>query len=316
MRVGVAGLGKMGTAIAFRLKDAGFEVSCWNRSVPQGLAADLVRVQSPRALCEQNDIVISCIFDDAAATAVYCGDEGLLDAARGKTFVEMSTLRPATQALLAEAVRGAGGAFIECPVGGTTGPARSGELLGFVGGEAAELDRARPVLEKLCRRIELVGPVGAGSLVKLAVNLPLLVFWQAFGEALALVRGLGKDPAWMVQLFSDTAGASNVLKAKAASVAAALAGKEVTATYSIDTMRKDLRTILEQGGDMELALPLASQALAAFDEAYMAGFGSRDCSFAPAFWAALQAGAAADPAASGSGGDEARQDVGASPSWL
>ena len=85
-------------------------------------------------------------------------------------------------------------------MGGTTGPARAAQLLGLAGGEAADVDRARPVLGKLCRRVEHMGPVGAGASTKLAINLPLIVFWQSFGEALALIHHLGKDPDWMVQL--------------------------------------------------------------------------------------------------------------------
>src|SRR5690606_33362798 len=119
------------------------------------------------------------------------------------------------------------------------GPARSGQLLGLAGGEAADVERARPVLEKLCRRIEHMGPVGSGASAKLAINLPLIVFWQSFGEALALVRHLGKEPQWLMQLFSETAGAPNVLKIKADSVAVALAGDEdVQPTFDIDSMCK------------------------------------------------------------------------------
>jgi 3-hydroxyisobutyrate dehydrogenase len=92
-----------------------------------------------------------------------------------------------------------------------------------------------------------MGPVGAGALTKLAINLPLLVFWQNFGEALALLRNLGKDPNWLVQLFSETAGGPN-LKVKARPVAAILAGDEkVEPTCDINAMRKDLRTMLEEG---------------------------------------------------------------------
>jgi len=116
----------------------------------------------------------------------------------------MSTVRPETERALAGKIRAKGAAMIECPVGGTIGPAKDGKLFGFVGGEAPDVARARPLLEQMCRRIEHVGPVGAGASMKLAINLPLLVFWQAFGEALALVRPLGLDAARLVDIFSDT----------------------------------------------------------------------------------------------------------------
>src|SRR5262249_58209985 len=132
-------------------------------------------------------------------------------------------------------------------VGGRSGPAKDGKLFGFVGGEAADIARARPLLEQMCRRIEHVGPVGAGSSMKLAIKLPLLVFWQAFGEALALVRPLGLDAARLVDIFTDTSGGPNVLKTRGPVLAQAIQGKDVgPVTVDIDAMRKDLRTMVEE----------------------------------------------------------------------
>ena len=89
----------------------------------------------------------------------------------------------------------------------------------------------------------------------------------------------------MVQLFSETAGGPNVLKVKAAAVAATLAGDEgVEATFDIDSMRKDLRTMLKEGEAHGFTLPVAAQTLAAFDEASVAGLGGRDCAYIPAYW--------------------------------
>ncbi|MBB2931941.1 3-hydroxyisobutyrate dehydrogenase [Paraburkholderia silvatlantica] len=279
----------MGAAMAARLHEMGEEVTVWNRSREKAEASGLPIADTLHALCERSDIIITSLFDDSAAVAVYCGDEGLLAAGCGKLFIEMSTLSPATQTLFFEAARRGGAAFIECPVGGTTGPARSGQLLGLVGGEIGDLERARPVLQMLCRRIERMGAVGSGALTKLAINLPLLVFWQSFGEALALVRGLGKDPAWLVQLFSETAGAPNVLKVKAAAVAATLAGDQhVAATFAIDAMCKDLRTMLAEGEERGLLLPLASQTLSVLNDISAAGLGDCDCSYVPAYWAASE----------------------------
>lgn len=287
MRIGIAGVGKMGAAMAARLQETGENVTVWNRSRDKAEATGLLVADTPCELAEQTEVVISTLFDAPALQSVYHGADGLLAAASGKQFIEMSTVRPETQRALAAEVRAAGGAFVECPVGGTTGPARAGQLLGLAGGEDADVDRVRPVLEKLCRRIEHMGPVGSGTAAKLAINLPLLVFWQSFGEAMALARHLGKDPDWLVQLFTETAGAPNVLKAKAASVAAALAGQNtVVPTFDIDSMRKDLRTMLAEAEARGFALPVAQTTLTALDGAAEAGLGPRDCAWVPAFWAA------------------------------
>jgi 3-hydroxyisobutyrate dehydrogenase len=285
MRIGIAGTGKMGAAIAARLHECGEQVTVWNRSREKAAVTGRPVADSPLQLALSCDVVISSLFDEAAQEEVYQGQQGLVEGARGKLFIEMSTVRPAAQQSLATAIGDAGGAFIECPVGGTTGPARSGQLLGLAGGDAADVERARPLLEKLCRRIEHMGGVGSGTLAKLSINLPLVVFWQSFGEALALVGELGKDPAWLVQLFSETAGGANVLKIKAPAIAATLSGdRAVAATFDIDAMRKDLQMMQHEAKARGIALPVATQTLLAFDEASTAGLGKRDCAYMPAYW--------------------------------
>ncbi len=288
MRIGFAGMGKMGAAMAARLAEQGQPPTVWNRTRARAEATGLAVAETPRALAEQSDLILTSLFDDAAAEAVFHGPDGLLAAGlAGKMIVEMSTLRPATQIALAEAVRAAGGAAIECPVGGTTGPARAGTLLGMAGGAAEDVARARPVLDLMCRRVEHVGDHGAAAALKLAINLPLLVFWQAFGEANALVRHLGLDPAWLVEFFADTSGAPTVLKNRGAAIAATLAGSEPgTVTFDIDSIRKDLSTMVAEAAARGVALPAASAALASFDQASAAGWGERDCTWLPAYWAA------------------------------
>ena len=292
MRIGFAGMGKMGAAMAARLAETGHPPTVWNRTRARAEATGLPVADTARSLADVSDVIVTSLFDDAAAEAVFHGADGGADGLlaadlTGKLIIEMSTLRPHTQVALAEAVAGQGGAMVECPVGGTTGPARAGKLLGMAGGDAAGFERARPVLDLLCRRVEHVGPHGAGAAMKLAVNLPLLVFWQSFGEANALVRHLGLDPAWLVEFFSDTSGAPAVLKVRGLAITAALAGKDPgPPTFDIDSIRKDLRTMLEEGRSRGVDLPVAAGALACFDEASGAGLGEGDCTLLPAFWAA------------------------------
>jgi 3-hydroxyisobutyrate dehydrogenase len=204
---------------------------------------------------------------------------------KGKLFIEMSTVRPETGQALAEKVRAKGAAIVECPVGGTTGPARDGKLFGFVGATDADFARAKPLLEQMCRRIEHVGPVGAGASMKLAINLPLLVFWQSFGEALSLARPLGLEPARLMDIFTDTSGAPNMLKNRAATLATQLAGGEVTPSVEVDNVRKDLRTMIEEARALGVALPVAARALECFDRASREGLGAADCTKLPVYWA-------------------------------
>src|SRR5258708_28746157 len=115
----------------------------------------------------------------------------------------MSRVRPETEIALAGKVRAKGAAFVECPVGGSTGPARQGKLIGLMGAEPADAARAKPILDQLCRRLEPCGRVRAGAIMNLAINLPLMGYWQALEQALALCRPLGLDPDRMMDLFAD-----------------------------------------------------------------------------------------------------------------
>ena len=175
MKVGVAGLGKMGAPIAARLIESGHEVTVWNRTpdktkplVDTGATA----VKTAADVAKSSDIVITILADAAAIDEVYNGPAGLLSSgASGKLFVEMSTELPSVKISLAEKVKAKSAAMIDCPVGGSVNPARQGKLLGLVSGEAADIARARPVLEQLCgQRLEECGPIGAGSAMKLAIN--------------------------------------------------------------------------------------------------------------------------------------------------
>jgi 3-hydroxyisobutyrate dehydrogenase len=289
LKIGIAGTGRMGAAIGERLIGLGHELAVWNRTAEKtrSLAAAGAKVAaSPSQLASWSETIITILTDAAAIDAAYRGKSGLLSPdISGKLFVEMSTVRPETERALAADIRNRGAVMVECPVGGTIGPARDGKLFGFVGGEAIDVARAKPLLEKMCRRIEHVGPVGAGASMKLAINLPLLVFWQAFGEALALCRPLGLDAARLVDIFTDTSGGPSVLKNRGPALAAAIQGKAVgPITVDIDAMRKDLRTMVEEAESLGTSLPVTARALECYDDASRAGLGRADITGIPVRW--------------------------------
>jgi 3-hydroxyisobutyrate dehydrogenase len=289
MRIGIIGTGRMGAAIAQRLLDCKHTLSVWNRSPEktqplQQLGAAVMA--TPADLVQQCDLIISILTDAGAIDAAYAGERGVLSVPlAGKLIIEMSTVRPSTETALNEKIIAKGGAMIDCPVGGTVGPARDGKLFGLVGGADQDVLRARPVLEQLCRRIEHVGPVGAGASLKLAINLPLLVFWQSFGEALSLAAPLHLDPARLLDIFADTSGGPNVLKGRGPALAKVLAGDPPgAATFNVDSIRKDMRTMQEEARALGRELPVTSAALQCFDRASKAGLGGADGINLPVWW--------------------------------
>jgi 3-hydroxyisobutyrate dehydrogenase len=288
MKIGMAGTGRMGAAIAQRLAGLGHEVRVWNRTADKARGLGLEVADSATRLADVSETMISILTDAAAVESVYV--QLLAGDVKGKLFIEMSTVRPETERRLAEKVTAKGAALVECPVGGTVGPAKEGKLFGFAGGEAVDVARARPLLDQMCRRVEHVGPVGAGAAMKLAINLPLLVFWQAFGEALSLCEPLGIDPARLMDIFADTSGGPNVLKVRGPAIAAALAGKATgAATFNVDSMRKDLRAMLEEARALGRELPVTQRALECFDRAARNGLGAADAATLPAGWLRSQA---------------------------
>jgi 3-hydroxyisobutyrate dehydrogenase len=290
MQIGIAGLGKMGSAIGQRLIEVGHDLAVWNRSPEKArpLANAGAKVATnPADVARNAQTVITILSDAAAIDAVYGGPAGLLAGdVTGKLFIEMSTVAPATETALEEKVRAKGAALVECPVGGTTGPARQGKLIGLMGGEPADIERARPILEHLCRRLEHCGPVGAGAVMKLTINMPLMIYWQALGEALALCRPLGLDPARLMELLADTSGGPNVLKVRGPAVATMLKGGDLgPVTFDIDSAVKDLRTMLGEGKRQGLELPLVERTLSCYEETKGKVSGAAEVSAVSVYWA-------------------------------
>jgi 3-hydroxyisobutyrate dehydrogenase len=290
MQIGIAGLGKMGSAIAQRLIEVGHDLTVWNRSPEKArpLANAGAKVATnPADVARTAQTVITILSDAAAIDAVYGGPAGLLAGdLTGKLFIEMSTVAPATETALAEKVRAKGAALVECPVGGTTGPARQGKLIGLMGGEPADIERARPILEQLCRRLEQCGPLGTGAVMKLTINMPLMIYWQALGEALALCRPLGLDPARLMELLADTSGGPNVLKVRGPAVATMLKGGDIgPVTFDIDSAVKDLRTMLGEGKRQGLELPLVERTLSCYEETKGKVSGAAEVSAVSVYWA-------------------------------
>jgi len=288
--VGICGIGKMGAAIAGRLLASGFEVSVWNRDAAKlaPLVAKGARAcATPAEVASSCDATITMLLNADALEAIYSGPNGILSGKiDGKLVIDMSTVLPSTSEKFGALVAAKGTEFLECPVGGTVGPASAGALFAFVGGADAALARARPILDKLCRRIEHVGPIGAGAKVKLATNLPLLVYWQALGESLALCQSLRLDPARLIDILSDTSGTPAIMKARGGVVAKALAGdKGEPSAFDVAAARKDLATMAALGASLGVRMAATNAALSGFEEAVKAGLSDDDATSLSILWA-------------------------------
>jgi 3-hydroxyisobutyrate dehydrogenase len=290
MQIGVAGLGGMGAAIAARLLEVGHQVTVWNRNAAKTKAlaeAGAKVAATPAELASAVEAVITILTDGAAIDAVYNGPSGLLSGnVKGKLLIEMSTVAPKVETDLAAKVRAKGASLVECPVGGSIAPARQGKLLGLMGAEAPDAARAKPILDQLCRRLEHCGPIGAGASMKLAINLPLMVAWQAYGEAFAIAREVGWEPKRLLDLFVDTNGANPAMKNRAEMIVTMFEGRDPgPTTFSIANGVKDLRTMVETGESRGADMLATRAALAGFEDATKHGFGGGDGSRMAVYWA-------------------------------
>jgi 3-hydroxyisobutyrate dehydrogenase-like beta-hydroxyacid dehydrogenase len=276
LRIGFLGLGKMGAGMAARLIETGHDVTVWNRTISKcdalrDLGATVAEV--PAEVSSQAEIVISMLHDDRSAEDVFNGADGLLSVpADGRLFIEMSTLRPEGARVLEKCCNDHGAEFIDSPVSGTVGPAKTGRLMALVGGSAANLERARPVLEDMTRRIVHAGPVGSGSLMKLVLNLPLAVYWQSLAEAIAMGHAGGLDISTMLNVINDSGGALSALSHKVSMIAE----NSSDVAFDVNTMIKDAESILAQGEKHGIPMPAMTAALGAYNEAHTAGLGEAD----------------------------------------
>lgn len=283
MKVGIVGLGRMGSAMSQRLRQQGFDVTGWdhNADVNRALAATGLRIATgARDVAAGSDVVISIITEDHGVRRIFNGPNGFLDGdVAGKLFVDMSTLQPMTGRELAPTVAAKGARLIESPVLGTIPQVRAGALFAMVGGRAEDLDRARPVLEKMTRRIVHMGPNGSGYAMKLAVNLGLGGYIQAISESLALglKQGLALDQ--MLDVLQEGPYASGWLKSKVD----VLKGAPAEMTLDIRTLRKDLMSAVATGALSGVPMPLSAATLASLSAAVAGNYGSGDLAELPKF---------------------------------
>lgn len=195
-RVAVLGTGKMGGAIARRLKAGGFEVTVWDRNRAKAESLDVGRVAgSPADAVRGADVAISSVTGPQAVHEVYFGPGGVFEAAAGKTLIEMSTTGPAVGRELADAASRKGAKLIQAPVMGSVPAVDSGTLIVLASaGRVGDLELVRPVLERL-GQVRYVGGIGTAPALKLVANSMLAIVSAAAAELMTAGTRDGLDPA-------------------------------------------------------------------------------------------------------------------------
>lgn len=278
--VGLVGAGRMGSAMARALARAGLRLTVYNRTRERAavlrdeLGAEIAA--TPAEVARLADVTLSMLADGPAVDAVYSGPEGLLAGAHpGMVLVDLSTVPPATIRGLEGRARATGAGILDAPVSGSVATAESGQLTLMVGGEAADLERARPALEPLAKTIFHVGALGSGSAMKLAVNTVIFGLNNALSEGLVLAERAGVERALAYDVIAASAAGAPFIGYKRE---AFLDPDGTPTAFALELAEKDLRLIIELADEVGVPVDQARTNLALIRAASAGGREARDFS--------------------------------------
>jgi 3-hydroxyisobutyrate dehydrogenase-like beta-hydroxyacid dehydrogenase len=291
MRLGMLGLGTMGGPMARRLVATGHAVTGYEPNPGRAAtakAAGVALADSPARVAEASDIVLSSLPDPATVRRAYLDADGALAGARaGMTFIDVSTTDPETWRAVADAAGARGVDSLDAPVSGGPAEAGNGKLIFLVGGEAAVLERCRPVLKLLGGEIHHIGPLGSGQVVKIVNNVMSVGNVVIAAEAMVLGVRAGLDPQRLFEILSTSGGRSHHFLKRFPNV---LAG-DFTPYFGIGLSRKDVALGLGLAAGFGLPLPVTSAVRQAYEAAHAEGFGDLDMAGVIALyekWAGVQ----------------------------
>lgn len=277
-RVGFIGIGAMGNPMARHVLEAGFPLTVCDREA--GKTAVFADQGVPvAATCAEvartSDIVLTMIGTVAEELDAVLGEEGVLEGAQpGMILIDMSTVGIVATKQMATAAREIGVGFLDATVSGSVGPAEAGELGFMVGGDAEVLEASRPVLEAMGKKIHHVGPNGAGSAMKVIINLMIGMTVLTVAETLTLGRQAGLDPDQMLEILTETSVRSPHLTTKGRM----MIDRAFEPAFALKYMQKDFDLIMEAAHALRTPLFTSAIAHQVYTAANVSGFGDMDYS--------------------------------------
>jgi 3-hydroxyisobutyrate dehydrogenase len=275
-RVGFAGLGTMGVAMAANLVRAGFTVTVWNRTLGRAsslLDAGAGEAADPAALAETSDVVVICVSDTPHVEEVLFAERGVAAGARpGMLVIDCSTIAPGSTRSFAARLAERGVALVDAPVTGGSEGAQKGTLSILVGGAAEDVAHARPVLEAMGTTITHFGPVGSGQVAKAVNQVVIATGYLAVAEGLVLAMKSGLDPEQVVAALSGGVASSWILANRSGRMIA----NDYPLGFKVALHRKDLAIALALARELGVSLPGSSLGAALEDSLVGRGHGEED----------------------------------------
>jgi 2-hydroxy-3-oxopropionate reductase len=275
-QVAIIGVGLLGSAVASRLLEGGFQVAGYDTRPEQvkALAGRGLRAAGSIAEAVRGaELVFTVLPSLESAQAVMSGAGGLASsAARGTVICQMSTISPELTGTLAAAAQAAGLPFLDTPMSGTSAMVARGDCTLLVGGDEALAKRCQPVFSAVAPRTVHMGPVGAATLAKLVTNLLVALNTAALAEALVLGEKGGLQADRLLAMLSGSAAASRMMDIRGP----LMASGEYPPQMKLDLFLKDIRLMLEAGQHLGVQLPLTAAAQRLYAEAAKAGRSGQD----------------------------------------
>ncbi len=274
------GMGRMGSAMARRIRGAGHQLVLWNRDRAKAEAVAMDTgghvAESAAKAASEADVLISSLADDQALKTVYLGVEGVAEGIQpGSIAADTSTVDPDTIHEVGAAIDAKGAAFVDCPVSGSVSTVEAGTLTIMAGGEPGLIDRVEPVLSSMAGRVIRVGARGSGAACKLAVNGLVHGLNVALSEALVLAEKAGVDRETAYEVFASGAGGAPFVQYKRAAYEHP---EEAPVAFSLDLVAKDLELITGLGRKVGAPMDQAEKGLEIVRRAIAEGMGELDLS--------------------------------------
>ncbi len=274
LRAGLVGLGTMGLGMARNLARAGFPLALTSRTAVKAVALadeltaaghDVAAFPNARSVAERCDVLVSCVPDSPEVESVHLGPDGTASgAAPGLVAVDCSTIAPAAARSIAERLAARGISFLDAPVSGGQKGAAEGTLTFFVGGEPEAVERARPVLSAMGKRITLLGPSGSGQLGKAANQVIVAGNLMAVSEGLAFAARAGLPLEALHEALTAGAATSWALEV----LGKKMLQRDFKPAFAIRHQQKDLAIVLAAARQQGSPLPgvaLVHQLLSALE---------------------------------------------------
>src|SRR5271169_2478145 len=260
VKLGFVGLGNMGSRIAKRLLDHGYQLHVYDRDVAkaQALAAQGGNVaQNIFELARTADVLLSCLTNDEAVQSVYTGTEGVFAGGRpGTVVLEMSTISPETSRELHKLGSRVGIEVMDVAISGSTPAAEEGTITLLVGGNRDLFRAAKPIFQAVAKQFHLLGGPGSGTAMKLVVNTLLGVGMQAIAEAVVLGEKAGLDRKRLLDVLSHTAVIAPAHVGKLTRVAT----NDYSLQFPLRLMNKDFQLILHEAAQVHVPMPVTEAA--------------------------------------------------------